>query len=291
MIHPCPHLNCESYKKNEQVVRFGKFYRQDTSEWVSRFKCKTCLKTFSSATNTLEFRHKKRRINYTLMHLLCSGVSQRRSAKILLVDKKTIARKVNYLAMKARENHLLFLQQLENAPVLNIQFDDLVTSIHTKLKPVTVTVAIDKSNRAILSATVGVIPAFGKLAGISKEKYGKRDNEHRRTLEATFKTLKPMITEETLFESDEHKLYPKVFKQYFNETKLCQFKGMKSTVAGLGELKMRSFDPLFSINHTLAMLRANINRLFRRTWCTSKDIFMLQNHIDIYVNYHNTQLI
>jgi transposase-like protein len=291
MIYPCPHPHCQSFNQNDQVVRFGKFHRQDTSEFVARFKCKTCLKTFSCATSSLEYRHKKRRINYTLMHLLCSGVSQRRSAKILKVDKNTIARKVHYLAMKARQNHLLFLQHLENAPVLNIQFDDLVTSVHTKLKPVTVTVAIDKSNRAILSATVGMIPAFGKLAKISMKKYGKRENEHQGTLETTFKTLKPIITDETLFESDEHKLYPKVFKQYFNETKLCQFKGMKSTVAGLGELKMRSYDPLFQINHTLAMLRANINRLFRRTWCTSKDILILQSHIDMYVNYHNTQLI
>ena len=43
-------------------------------------------------------------------------------------------------------------------------------------------------------------------------------------------------------------------------------------MTGQGELRDKRFDPMFALNHTCAMLRANINRLFRRTWCTSKRI-------------------
>jgi hypothetical protein len=49
--------------------------------------------------------------------------------------------------------------------------------------------------------------------------------------------------------------------------------------------------PLFKINHTCAMLRANINRLFRRTWCTTKRPEMLKNHLDIYLHFHNKYLL
>ena len=48
-----------------------------------------------------------------------------------------------------------------------------------------------------------------------------------------------------------------------------------------GELKKRGKDPLFYINHTLAMLRANVNRLIRKTWCTTKDPAQLIYHLAI----------
>jgi hypothetical protein len=42
--------------------------------------------------------------------------------------------------------------------------------------------------------------------------------------------------------------------------------------------------------NTYAMMRANINRLFRRTWNTTKDPRRLRDHIDLYVWYHNSEL-
>ena len=62
-------------------------------------------------------------------------------------------------------------------------------------------------------------------------------------------------------------------------------------MTGQGELKKLRFDPLFSLNHTCAMLRANINRLFRRTWCTTKKAACLKRHVAVYVRFHNTVLL
>ena len=56
-------------------------------------------------------------------------------------------------------------------------------------------------------------------------------------------------------------------------------------------LKKIRFDPLFSLNHTCAMLRANLNRLFRRTWCTTKKPERLALHIAMYVVFHNETLL
>lgn len=52
-------------------------------------------------------------------------------------------------------------------------------------------------------------------------------------------------------------------------------------------MKKNNNDPLFAINHALAMLRANINRLIRKTWCTSKKIERLKDHLDIFTYYFN----
>ncbi len=70
-----------------------------------------------------------------------------------------------------------------------------------------------------------------------------------------------------------------------------QHKGDKACVAGQGELKKKVFDPLFSINHTLAMLRANVNRLIRRSWNTTKKISSLEHHLSIYQYVHNKILL
>jgi hypothetical protein len=79
-------------------------------------------------------------------------------------------------------------------------------------------------------------------------------------------------------------------RKHFPKATHIQTKGRKSSVTGQGELKKVFYDPLFSLNHTCAMMRAHICRLIRKTWCTTKDPDRLADHIAIYVNYHNREL-
>jgi hypothetical protein len=39
------------------------------------------------------------------------------------------------------------------------------------------------------------------------------------------------------------------------------------------------------------MFRANMNRFFRRTWCTTKTLKGLESHLALYVLFHNTVLV
>jgi len=59
-------------------------------------------------------------------------------------------------------------------------------------------------------------------------------------------------------------------------------------VAGQGELKKIGFDPLFSLNHTAAMIRDGVSRLVRKTWGNSKRMDRLEDHLFVYAHYHNT---
>jgi len=109
-------------------------------------------------------------------------------------------------------------------------------------------------------------------------------------LEDLLVKLKPVISSEATFRTDEHKRYPEIIGRHFRFARHETFKSQRASVAGLGELKTKQFDPLFMINHTLAMFRANINRLFRRTWCTTKSVEQLQNHVDIFIEYFNEMI-
>lgn len=178
-----------------------------------------------------------------------------------------------------------------NNLAVEVQFDDLITIEHTKLKPLSVSSIVEKHTRKILGARVSQIGAFGHLAELSRKKYGKRENTHREKLNELFLELRSYIHPNATFESDEHKFYPPVVGRYFPCAKHIRYKGGRGSIAGQGELKKLHFDPLFSINHTYAMLRGNINRLIRKTWCSTKKQSELQKHIDIYIYAFNTGLL
>ena len=269
---------CES----TQISKDGKYRRSNDSRIIQRLRCKCCGKRFSHATGTLEFRHKKRRISPLLFKLFASGVSQRRAAQILGVHRVTVARKFKYLAQKSRKKN-----ETLQCRAQNIQFDDLITKENSKLKPLSVSLAVDSDTRYILSAEVSKIRAFGHLSKKGRSKYPERGNEHKAGLERMFKKLLSCVDERASIRSDEHRFYPEFVARYFPKSSYQQFKSERACIVGQGELKRPRLDPLFCINHTCAMLRANINRLFRKTWCTTKDPRRLKDHLDIFICFYN----
>ena len=69
------------YRKN------GSFFRKSDSKTIRRWRCAGCGKSISQATGTHCLNQNKRRVNEPLRKLLCSGVSQRRAAFILNINK------------------------------------------------------------------------------------------------------------------------------------------------------------------------------------------------------------
>ena len=167
------------------------------------------------------------------------------------------------------------------------QFDDLETFEHTKCKPLTVPAIVDKHTQRVLGFTTAQIPAKGHLAAISRTKYGYRKDESRAARMSLFESMTAHIAPTAVFQSDQHQHYPVVIKQHFPDAVHISYKSRRGAVTGQGELKKIGHDPLFAINHTFAMFRANINRLIRKTWCTTKRPDRLQDHLAIFVSLFN----
>jgi transposase-like protein len=283
MKRNCPQKNC----KSSYIVKDGFYRRKNDSRKIQRFKCSICKSKFSASTGTLEFGQKKRRVNFLLFKLFCAKVSQRRAAKIVGVNKITVARKFDYWAKKSKQKNKKFKKLLKNNKVKHIQFDDLITKEKTKLKPLSVSIAVDAKKRYILGTKVSKIPSFGRLAKKSLNKYGYRPSEHRVQLENLFQELTEIVDPNAIIESDSHNEYSCIVDKYFNNADYKQYLGMESCITGQGELKKNIFDPLFTINHTLAIMRDSISTLVRRTWCTTQEIQKLEGHLDIFVYYYN----
>ena len=270
-------------------IRKGCFRRKSDCQKVLRWICTGCKKSVSQATGTACFGQNKRRANEPIKQLLCSGVSLRRSAKLVGVHRTTVARKLRFLAAEARKSQQKFLQSLRESALAHLQFDDMETFEHTKLKPLSITLAVSPE-RKILKAIVSKMPAKGPLAAMSRKKYGYRQDQRRKALRTVLESIKDVIEPEALFESDENPHYPGVLFSVFPKANHSTTKGGRGCVVGQGELKKLKWDPLFSLNHTAAMFRANVNRLIRKTWCTTKRPDQLQNHLDLYIDYHNQRL-
>lgn len=284
----CPRKECQAVVSCSTTKPHGFYFRTSDSKWISRWRCSACRRTFSTSTNNPCFGQHKRRVNYPLKLLLCSGVSQRRSAIILGLHRKTVARKLKFLAIRARLEQQIFLQQ---RVFKQIQFDDLETFEHTKYLPLSVCLAVEHRSRLILGYAVSQMPAKGLLAEKSRRKYGRRKDLRQRGWDSLFSTLKQNTHANAHFESDQNPAYTFYVKKYFPKASHSTVQGARGSLGGQGELKKIKFDPLFSLNHTCAMLRANINRLFRRTWCTTKKASCLDDHLAIYINFHNQVLI
>ncbi|MBU6155069.1 MAG: transposase, partial [Bdellovibrionales bacterium] len=291
MKYSCPDLKCQSQvfssPDSEHIIRFGTFFRKSDSRHIDRFRCMSCKRTFSRSTFLPNYRHKVRRITHPLNELLYSGVSQRRSAMILGVARSTISRRFRYLGERAKHQNQKHLRHYENHPAVEIEFDDLETHEHTKCKPLSVSLVVEAKTRKILGFRVSRMPAKGRLSKLALKKYGPRPDERGIGWKELLSSVRSYVSPAATITSDDNPHYPKVVRRQFPEATHIRVKGGRAAITGQGELKKLKYDPIFSLNHTCAMLRANLNRLFRRTWCTTKTIQGLIDHLSIYVAFHN----
>ena len=270
-------------------VRNGSFKRGYDGKRVQRFLCKICKSSFSESTFKETCWQKKPFINATVFHLLCGGFSQRRAAFVLGVDRKTIVRKFILLGIKAEK--LIPILNRAFLKVESFEFDDLETFEHTKCKPISVTMAVESKTRWVIGSRVSNMSAKGKLSKLALKKYGKRKDTRKKARQSLFNEIKEFIEPDAHIQSDMNPHYMADVKEHFPNAKYQTHRSRRACVVGQGELKRGGFDPLFTLNHTFAMFRANMNRLFRRTWCTTKKPERLGYHIALYTLYHNLFLI
>ena len=122
------------------------------------------------------------------------------------------------------------------------------------------------------------------------KRYGFRRDERALARKLLFQELAPVVARGAAIRSDSNPYYKNDVKRHFPTCQHLTCIGTRGAITGQGELKKIKFDPLFSLNHTYAMFRANIVRLIRKTWCTTKKKERLEDHLAIYAVYHNAHL-
>lgn len=166
----------EPPERHPDNTPYGRITIENPMRRTSRLWCFGCTQKFFCGHHQSRARSEKRHLNRIILKLHTGAVSQREAARILGVNKKTIVRKVRYGGRDAYAQ-----LQRDNAKFpksISVQFDDLETFIHTKLKPVSVVAMVESESRRILGYRVAQMPAKGRLAALSRKKYGPRPDDH-----------------------------------------------------------------------------------------------------------------
>ena len=274
----CPNPQCTFHQiPGGKFIKHGYFRIRYNHQKMLRYRCQSCSKTFCAHTFQNTYRQKKPFLNLVILSLLCSGQSLRSIARHLNVSYKTVYLKFLWL-MQYCPNDLKI-----NADTSEVFIDELESIEHTKCKPVTIGIIVSKDYR-LLATSVGTIPAKGKLAKVSREKYGMRTDQRSDVIENILQKVK--LYSIMKINSDGHPLYPKLIKEHLPQAEHEVFirEEKEKLRDRLHEKKQKKkFDPLFAVNQKCARLRSDIKRLVRRSWCTTKKIENLEGHLKLYL--------
>lgn len=97
----------------------------------------------------------------------------------------------------------------------------------------------------------------------------------------------PYIADKPVVHTDKHPAYPALVRKHLPNATHKTYEGAKAAAVGQGELKKKFRDPLICINHEMAMCRAHINRLFRRSCNTTQVVERLADHMALFVDHYN----
>lgn len=213
-------------------------------------------------------------------------------SRVLGITRNTVARKKRFLAQRAQERLEKAMVQILPGSIKSIQFDELISYEQNKCKPLSVSVLMIPDGRKFFDFDIASFrPPTPRLAEISKKKYGYRPDTRGVTMENLLQKLAPKLAADAVIETDECPWYGSKIKKILPQTVTHRFfKGRRARSGGQGELKEGGYDPLFSINHTFAMMRARMSRLIKQTWNTTKDPQRLVEHLMIYADHHNRVL-
>lgn len=259
-------------------IRKGSYRTSHDRLRVPRYQCKACKRTFGSRTCSPIARQHKPHINEPLAKLLASGVTQRRAARILGINKITVARKFAWLAGRARLAHNAALAS-GRFKTSYVQFDEMETFEHTKLKPLSIALAVRAKTGEIVGAQAAPMNCHGHLAALSQKIYGWRPDGRPAACRSVFAQIKSVAKARITVATDAKSSYGPLLRSVLPTA---------AHQPHLSRVKTRGArDPLFRLNHTAAKLRADVSRLARRTWSASKCLKGLQDHLDLYIAFNN----
>ncbi|MDA1260138.1 MAG: hypothetical protein O3A20_05900 [Planctomycetota bacterium] len=290
----CPIQLCTAHSGGVPLryYRDGTYARAADGRRVQRFRCRSCGRRFSSQSFRLDYRQQKPRINAQLLGCFVSKVTHRQTARILRIDRKTVQRRLRCFGPSLRGWHAHFLARARQCGGLSgaFSFDELETFEHDRrLQPVTVPVMIHRATRFVVHLETADLPARGGLSAMDtarkhalEKRHGRRKSGSTRAVEACILALKNVHAPRELLQlvMDRKSSYPPIVRRHFGNRFAALIRESSTT-------PRNPLNPLFPINHTLAMLRDQVSRLVRRSWAASKKQTELVHHLWIFVAWRN----
>jgi transposase-like protein len=281
----CPHCGKKDGHKNG--FRFIGAYQKR----IQRYRCVSCDRVFTDEPKTIASQHQhKPWINKKMLHLLCSGVTQRRMAKIIGVTRNTVAKRLNYFAATAEQIHDSYLEKQELLSNL-YQIDEMETFISNGNRKASIILVVTAGRWCSGLIVAAEVHAIGEAKNEADPQFQK-EAAYQRALSKLEKTTTELSTLHVL--CDGKKAYPEQLQKYFKDKKNLDLTVMHNTerIAAMKDFNkthsgQHAHDVMFALNHVGAKIRRDLARMQRQTWATSKSYEWLQKHLHLYILYNN----
>ena len=285
----CPKPHCPTHLgPGFTFQRRGSYRRKCDGLVVPCFSCNTCGGHFSRQTFRFNYRWWRPTAHLELFRLFVSKVTQRQAARVTGYARGTVAARMRSMGAHCRLWHRQALKDCKLTGAFLL--DELETFETDRLvQPVTVPVLIQKHSLFIVDVQTAPLPSRGRLGPYHQLRklrrealYGKRRSGSRQAVERCFRELGRVLDPRADLEliTDRKSTYRALIRGNFGHLR-CNHARVSSRA------RRDRRNPLFPINHTLAMLRDGVSRLVRRSWGAAKLRERLGEHLWIWVVYRN----
>ena len=155
-------------------------------------------------------------------------------------------------------------------------------------RPLTLPILIERKTRLILAARSAPIRPSGpkpkrRLKAIQEDeqRFGRRQSRSSAAVRSVLMTGSRLChnLQSVLLETDEKSTYPGLARSVFGDRLIH--------LTTSSRLPRKTWNPLFPINHTEAVIRDLTGRLRRGSWLVSKRRWFLNAHLHIYIAMRN----
>jgi hypothetical protein len=235
----------------------------------------------------MDYRDHKPHLNAPLFHWIASGVGLRQTARSIGLSPRCAEEKFRKIGRHLWRLNLNLRKPLEEGSFQMDEFETFEGRRNTR--PLSVSVLIETETRFVIWAESATIRPRGKMTPAREKaiqedegRFGRRIDRSRRALQRTLRRAAQMASGLTRvrLHTDEKSSYPRLASEAFGDARLEH-----STTNS--ELARGTWNPLFPINHTEAMLRDLLGRLRRESWLVSKKRRYLDLALQYFCAYRN----
>jgi hypothetical protein len=218
-------------------------------------------------------------------------VTLRQTSRILGCSRSTIAHRLELIGKHCERFHRWRVSRARDRHLRSVAFqlDELETFEHSRrLAPVTMPVLVERRTFFIVDLKTAALPARGGLRAADRARkesrerlHGRRRSGSMKAVERCFEALDSVRSGKSPLrvQTDRKASYAAILNRRFGGDLLHE----RYPSGARRDYR----NPLFPINHTLAMMRDGISRLVRRTWAASKLKQRLERHAWIWAVWRN----
>lgn len=300
----CPNRSCGMHASPDPGFcrRRGYYSPKCRPEPVPRFDCRSCGRGFSRQTFRIDYRDHRPECNVRLFECLVSGVGLRQAGRIVKLGVNAVQHKFRKLAraMHSLNRNLLCHLRMDGGTFL---LDEIETFEQTTILRLTVPVLMERSSYAILAintAPIRRVPPAGCKRRLWLDRHealhGPRQDRSAARLRNTFSLFRRILSRSQVCDGDrEHGTFASQSPIELITDEKPLYASLLRSVIGAhvvhttvnSTLPRTSYNPLFPVNLTDAMLRDNNGRLRRNSWLHTKKASRLRDQLELFVSYRN----